>query len=199
MFTGIVEETGQLIAAHKDHGARRMQVRGNVLAGTNIGASIAINGACLSVVRCKNTTIEIVAIEETLRKTTLETLPVGSPVNLERAMQLQQRLDGHLVLGHVDCTAPIATVEKEGTARLYTIELAEIHLPYVTPTGSITIDGISLTVARLAGNHLTVAIIPHTFDQTACGTWQVGTRVNVEFDVVGKYVVRQQELSAHAH
>ncbi len=198
MFTGIVEETGRLVAAHMDRGARLMQIRGDRLAHTENGSSIAVNGVCLTAVNCVDTTVEVVAVEETLRKTTLGSLVIGSPINIERAMRLKHRLAGHLVLGHIDTTAPIIPVRKEGTERLFVIQLAVMHLPYVIPTGSITLDGISLTVARIEGTHLTVAVIPHTFDHTACATWQVGARVNVEFDVVGKYVARQLELGATA-
>ena len=198
MFTGIVEETGLLVAADMHRGARRMKVRGDRLANSEIGSSIAVNGACLSAVGCVDTTVEVVAVQETLSKTTLGSIAVGSPVNLERAMQLHHRLDGHLVLGHVDCTAPIVRAHKERTERLFTIQLSDADLPYVVPTGSITLDGISLTVARLKGAYLTVTVIPHTFDHTACATWKVGTKVNVEFDVVGKYVARQLKLGVTA-
>ena len=174
-----------------DGGGKRLRIRAAVSGHLAIGRSIAINGVCQTVIETSHDTFVVVAVEETLRKTTLGSLFSGLPVNLERAMLLQDRLDGHLVQGHIDATALITQVCKERTARLYTVELGAEHLRYVIPVGSIALDGISLTVAHIDGVRITVSIIPHTFDHTACSTWCAGSRVNVEFDMLGKYVASQ--------
>ncbi len=193
MFTGIVEAVGQISRACAEGGAKKIRIETDLAAELAIGQSIAVNGVCLSVLSATEQEFEVVAVEETLRKSTLDALQAGTPVNLERAMRLHDRLDGHLVLGHVDTTAPVSRLSSARGSRLYRVQLGEAQMQYVIPTGSIALDGISLTVARLDESGIAVSIIPHTYEHTACSTWAADRLVNVEFDAVGKYVARHME------
>ena len=195
MFTGIIEEVGQLVEVVPFGGGRKLKIKSKFAARLKPDESVAVNGACQTVVAADEETFEVVAIEETLRKTTFGAFQAGMPLNLERAMPMNGRLDGHFVLGHVDATGTVVSVEQEETNWLMEIAFEDSYAPYIIPVGSITIDGISLTVARLSGNHLTVAIIPHTYEHTNVSTWKAGAAVNLEFDMIGKYVVRWLENS----
>ena len=190
MFTGIIEEVGAVAAVRDLGGGRRLTLKAEMAPALRPDQSVSINGACQTVVAAGAETFDVVAVEETLRKTTFGSLAVGQPVNLERALQPTGRLDGHFVQGHVDATGEVLAVEKEQTNWLYRVRFDARFAPYLIPVGSITLDGISLTVARLEETTLTVAIIPHTYEHTTVQTWQPGTRVNLEFDLIGKYVVR---------
>ena len=190
MFTGIIEEVGRLVEITPFGGGRKLRIKSNFASQLRVDQSVAVNGACQTVVAADDETFEVVAIEETLRKTTFGSFVDDMPVNLERAMPTNGRLDGHFVLGHVDATGTVESVEQEETNWLIEVSFDEQYEAYVIPVGSITIDGISLTVARLERNRLTVAIIPHTYEHTNVSKWQVGTKVNLEFDMIGKYVVR---------
>lgn len=190
MFTGIIEEVGTIAAVRDLGGGRRLSVEAKMAPELRPDQSVAINGVCQTVVAVEATTFEVVAVEETLRKTTVGALTAGMPVNLERTLQPTGRLDGHFVQGHVDATGTVIAVEKEQTNGLYRIRFEAQFAPYLIPVGSITLDGISLTVARLDEQELTVAIIPHTYQNTNVSTWKPGTRLNMEFDMIGKYVVR---------
>jgi riboflavin synthase len=190
MFTGIIEEVGTLAAVRTLGGGRRLTIEARMAPALRPDQSVAVNGVCQTVVAVHETTFEVVAVEETLRKTTLGRLATGAPLNLERALQPTGRLDGHFVQGHVDAAGTVAAVEKEQTNWLFRIRFDPHFAPYLIPVGSIALDGISLTVARLAEADLTVAVIPHTYDHTNVSTWTPGTPVNLEFDMIGKYVVR---------
>ena len=189
MFTGIIEEVGKIAAVRDLGGGRRLRVEAKMTPELRPDQSVAINGVCQTVVAVEGTTFDVVAVEETLRKTTVGALTAGMPVNLERALQPTGRLDGHFVQGHVDATGTVAAVEKEQTNWLYRVRFDPQFAPYLIPVGSIALDGISLTVARLDETDLTVAIIPHTYTHTTVATWKPGTCVNMEFDMIGKYVV----------
>lgn len=189
MFTGIIEEVGSLVAIEDLGGGRRFTVASKMAPALMPDQSVAINGVCQTVVRVEDDTFEVVAIEETMRKTTFGALKDGDPVNLERAMQPTGRLDGHFVQGHVDATGTVDAIEEEATSRLYRIRFDTRYATYLIPVGSITVDGISLTVARVGEGTFTVAIIPHTFEHTNVPTWKPGLKVNLEFDMIGKYVV----------
>ncbi len=189
MFTGIIEEVGQIARIDPLKGGRRLTIRANFAGALRPDQSVAVNGVCLTVVATEAQTFTVEVVEETLRKTTLGRLTEGMPVNLERALPADGRLDGHFVQGHVDTTGEVVAVEEEATDRLYRIRFPRALRPYLIPTGSIAIDGISLTVARLEEETLTVAIIPHTFRKTNVPTWRPGTPVNLEFDMIGKYVI----------
>ncbi len=189
VFTGIVEETGRIVRIEPLGAGRRLTIRANFADALRPDQSVAVNGVCLTVVEATASTFTVEVVAETLRKTTLGYLAEGMPVNLERALPATGRLDGHFVQGHVDTTGEVIAVTKETTDRLYRIRFPRAFRPYLIPTGSIAIDGISLTVARLEEETLTVAIIPHTFRKTNVPTWKPGTPVNLEFDMIGKYVV----------
>lgn len=196
MFTGIIEETGAITGSAEHGGGRALRITANLAASLKPGQSISINGACQTVVQRQDDTFSVIAVAETLRKTTLGSLRDGMLVNLERALQPTGRMDGHLVQGHVDATGTIRKAQDDGASKLFHIAFDPQYARYVIPVGSITIDGISLTVAHLETSSLAVAIIPHTYAHTNCKTWQPGTHVNLEFDMVGKYVVRYLEHHA---
>ncbi|WP_022834462.1 riboflavin synthase [Salisaeta longa] len=190
MFTGIIEEVGRIHAVQARDGGRRLTIAASFADALSVDESVSINGACQTVVRADADTFDVVSIEETLRKTTFGALEAGDAVNLERALQPGDRLDGHFVQGHVDGTGTVVDVTREGTDWLYTVEYPADKAAYLIPVGSVALDGISLTVARLTNETLTVAIIPHTYAHTTVAEWAAGTPVNIEFDMVGKYVVR---------
>ena len=193
MFTGIVEEVGRIEAVEQLDGGRRFTVGCGFASELEVDQSVSINGACHTVVRAGDGIFDVDSVEETLEKTTLGALKSGDPVNLERAMRPDQRLDGHIVQGHVDGTGAIESVEKLADSRLYRIAYDPTFARYLIPVGSITVDGISLTVARLDSHVFTVSIIPHTYRLTNVSTWEVGGKVNLEFDLIGKYVARWME------
>ncbi len=196
MFTGIIEETGRIRQIEDLDGGRKLTIEASFAGDLRPDESVSINGACQTVVRNDDTSFDVVTIEETLRKTTFGALEEGQPVNLERAMKAGGRLDGHFVQGHVDATGEVVDVEREDTDWLYRIRFDREYRRYLIPVGSVALDGISLTVARLDSNELTVAIIPHTYEKTNVSSWQKGTPVNLEFDMIGKYVVGFMEQQA---
>ena len=186
MFTGIVEERGTVRAISPT----RLEVACRTVAGdAGIGASIAINGVCLTVVERSDTHLAFDLSEETLRRTSFARLAPGDAVNLERPLTLSSRLGGHLVQGHVDGVGEVMRLERteDGGAWL-TVRLPEELARYIVEKGSVGVDGISLTVAALAGDAFSVALIPHTLDVTTLGTVEVGHPVNLEVDVIARYV-----------
>jgi riboflavin synthase len=194
MFTGIVEERGEVRALD----AHRLDVACRTVIGDSpIGASLAVNGVCLTVVRRDGDGLAFDLSEETLERTSLRRLGSGHPVNLERPMELGGRLGGHLVQGHVDAVGEIIAVapETDGGARL-TVRVPEALMRYVVEKGSITVDGVSLTVAERHDDAVAIALIPHTLDVTTLGAARPGDPVNLEMDVIAKYV--EGLLAAHA-
>ena len=191
MFTGIVEELGavQTLRLLPDSGLLTIQ-GSKVLEGTQLGDSIAVNGVCLTVVRQERAEFTVDIMAETLAKTNLGDLKPGSRVNLERALQLQSRLGGHLVSGHVDGVGKLQRITPWGIAKLLEISADPSLLSVVLPKGSIAIDGISLTVIDVEADYFTVSLIPHTFKETTLGLKSVGSVVNLETDLIGKYVAR---------
>lgn len=189
MFTGIIEEVGRIVQVRDLGGGKRLTIQAHMTPELRPDQSVSVNGACQTVVSTTADTFDVVAVEETLRKTTLGGFTGGQAVNLERAMRTDGRLDGHLVQGHVDGVGHITATETLDTSWLYRLSFPEQFRPYLIPVGSITIDGISLTVARLDAQELTVSIIPHTYQNTIVPQWKVGRTVNLEFDLIGKYVV----------
>lgn len=189
MFTGLVEETGIVKTTSRRGMAVRFAISANEVAqDLAVDDSIAINGVCLTAVSVAGKMFEVEAVEETLRKTTLGQLMVGVRVNLERALRFSDRLGGHLMQGHVDGVGKVTAVQAQDGGTLLSVRLPQEKLKYVICEGSIAIDGVSLTVARLQGDVITISLIPHTLEKTILGELQVGSRVNVEVDLIGKYV-----------
>ena len=193
MFTGIVEELGVVKIMDKNlAGARLVILAKTILNDLEQGASVSVNGACLTVVEESKETQQFAldVSPETLGVTTLGALAPGSPVNLERAMKLSDRIGGHLVSGHVDAIGTIAGRQQEGNAIVLTIQAPPEILRYCVAKGSITVDGISMTINQVQNSAFTLAVIPHTAKATTLGIKQSGDHVNLESDLIGKYVER---------
>ena len=189
MFTGLIEEIGSISSKRSIGNGLRFGVRANkIMDGLAIGDSVNINGVCQTVVAISGNIFEFDTVEETLRKTTLATFVQSTAVNLERALLVSARLGGHFVLGHVDCTGTIININKLSTGYEVSVQFPTEFERYIIPVGSIAVDGVSLTVAELHNNIFKVAIIPHSWCETIFGTSRVGNTVNLEFDVLGKYV-----------
>lgn len=193
MFTGIIEEKGCLRAATPARDGRRLVVACSFAAELRVDQSVAVNGACLTATQVGDGAFEATAVQETLAKTTLGALAPGAPVNLERALQPTRRLDGHIVQGHVDGTGEIVSIESPSEGFLCRIAYDPACAHLLVPAGSVAVDGISLTVARLGEATFTVAVVPHTRALTNAGSWKAGDRVNLEFDLIGKYIARGME------
>lgn len=191
MFTGIIEELGTVKALRREAGAARLTLSAaKVLDGTALGDSICVNGVCLTVVQMNSTEFSADVAVETLRVTNLGDLQAGRKVNLERALQLSARIGGHLVTGHVDAVGRVREKREEGNGWRIFIDAPASVLRYVIKKGSIAIDGISLTVADVDSAGFAIAMIPHTAKLTTLGFKTAGDSVNLESDIIGKYVER---------
>lgn len=189
MFTGIIEEMGTLVRMEAGSAQSRLEVKAQqVLEEVKLGDSIAVNGVCLTVVQFDNSGFCADVMDETLKKSNLGSLKPGARVNLERALRLSDRLGGHLVQGHVDGQGVIRRVEPVGIARLYYISAGPEVMRYVVAKGSVAVDGISLTVVERDDNGFSVSLIPHSAAHTTLGFKQSGDSVNLESDIVGRYV-----------
>lgn len=188
MFTGIIETLGTIQEIQKEKDNIHITVDSSITAELQIDQSVAHNGICLTVVALKDTSYTVTAIDETIKKTNLGSWKIGDSVNLERAMKLGDRLDGHIVQGHVDQTGTCIAVKETGGSWLYTFEYDEALNNLTIEKGSITVNGVSLTVVDSKKNQFSVAIIPYTHEHTNFNTFEVGTQINLEFDVIGKYV-----------
>ena len=189
MFTGIVEEMGTVRRLNQSPNRCELELSATkVLEGTQIGDSIAVNGVCLTVIRMDKDHFTADVMPETLRRSNLGQLKTGSKVNLERAMAADGRFGGHIVAGHIDGTGTIRSMQPEGNAMLVTISATPELLRYVVEKGSIAIDGISLTVAKVSHTDFTVSLIPHTGEETTLLKHRSGEIVNLETDIIGKYV-----------
>lgn len=190
MFTGIIETLGEVIAIEKEQQNLHLQIKSSFAQELKIDQSVAHNGVCLTVVNLDESTHTVTAIDETLKKTNLGMLQVGDIVNLERGMPMNARLDGHIVQGHVDQTATCTNIiDEEGSVRFtfaYDVSQGNITIE----KGSITVNGVSLTVVDSAESYFSVAIIPYTLEHTTFKHIKKGDTVNLEFDVIGKYVAR---------
>jgi riboflavin synthase len=187
MFTGIVEETGEVLDITETAEGKRLRLS-TTFDGLSVGQSISVSGACLTVEEFDDDSFEVFTATETLEKTYLGELAVGDVVNLERALPADGRFDGHFVQGHVDATATVTDIERLGDDWEFTFELPADLAPYVVDKGSITVDGISLTVAAEDGEEFAVAIIPETYNITTLSEKSVGDPVHLEVDVIAKYV-----------
>lgn len=196
MFTGLVEELGRVVGLDPVGDGIRLRLAADAVMGDiEMGASIAVNGVCLTVVEFDDASFAVDAVPETMDRTSLGALSPGSTVNLERAVRASDRLGGHIVQGHVDATTTITKIESyDDDSWRYHFALDADTAPYVVEKGSITLDGISLTVASLDADEFSIAVIPHTAAVTTLGSRQVGDLVNIEVDVLAKYVERQLTL-----
>lgn len=194
MFTGIVETLGIISDIKKDQENIHLTIQTNITNELKIDQSVAHNGVCLTVVNLFDDKHVVTAIKETIDKTTLGLWQIGDKVNIERAMKLGDRLDGHIVQGHVDQTAICTNIEDKEGSWEFTFEYDTALNNITIEKGSITINGTSLTVVNSKKDSFSVAIIPYTYENTIFHTFEVGTKVNLEFDVVGKYIARMYEL-----
>ncbi len=204
MFTGLVEEVGKISKIETKGSGLTLSIRGSkVMNDLSIDDSISVNGACQTVIAVKGDEFRVDTVKETLLKTTLGSFKVGDSVNLERALQVTDRLGGHIVQGHVDCVGRVhsITTVSGGGWELW-ISFPDQFAKYVVPVGSICINGVSLTVARVRNNMCMLAIIPHTLAVTTIGALTVNAQVNIEFDILAKYVenmisIKKQSSSAY--
>jgi len=191
MFTGIIQGQGRLAAARQSGWERIFSIRALfALDDLTVGESIAVNGACLTVENGKEGLFTAYASEETLSRTNLSLLRPDASVNLERALAIGQRLGGHLVSGHVDCLATVQSVRDAGQSLLFRLAFPAEYGELVIPKGSVALDGVSLTVNNCGNDWLEVNVIPETRRATTLASWAPGTRVNMEADMIGKYVLR---------
>lgn len=190
MFTGIIEEIGEIIDLKKEGSNVHFTIKSALSNTLKIDQSVAHNGVCLTVIKKNKTTHTVTAIKETLDITTLGSLQIGSKINLERAMQAGARLDGHMVQGHVDQTAFITKITPKNGSWDVHFKFHKTPKFTLVDKGSVCIDGTSLTVVKATKSSFSVSIIPYTFEHTIFHTYQVGVAVNIEFDVIGKYVER---------
>lgn len=189
MFTGIVEERGTVASLVDLGDAMRVRIRADkVLQDSELGASISVNGICLTVAERGDDWFEADVMAETLRRTSLGKLVADSPVNLERAARVDSRLGGHIVQGHVDGTGEVAAIEPSEQWTVMAIEVPAELTRYMVEKGSITVDGVSLTIVSVTDSRFTISLIPTTLAETNLGAKQVGDRVNIEVDVLAKYV-----------
>ena len=189
MFTGIVEEVGKISEFHKSaQGARIVVECKTVLENLNLGDSVAVDGCCQTIIEIRNNSFSAELSPETLKMITFASAKIGGEVNLERALTPTSRLGGHIVQGHVDCLGKFLKSEKFDNFYNLTFELPKIESKYVVNKGSIAINGVSLTVARVLGNAFTVAVIPHTYKNTTLKNLSAGDAVNIETDILGRYV-----------
>lgn len=191
MFTGIVEEVGKITEARRGTSATRLSVQAGVVAsGTDVGQSVSVSGVCLTVVAKFGMRLAFDVVAETMNRSTLRTARIGDLVNLERALPVGGRIGGHFVLGHVDGTGKVVSITDKGTARVVRISAPPEIIRLVLPKGSIAVDGISLTVVDVDQDSFSIWLIPHTFRNTTFRERREGEYVNLEVDILGKYVDR---------
>lgn len=197
MFTGIIEDIGIVTNLREEQDNLHITVKSALTNELKIDQSVAHNGVCLTVVNIENDQYTVTAIKETLDKTNLKALRINDKVNLERAMKLGERLDGHIVQGHVDQTAVCTNIEQQNGSWVFTFKYDSRLNNITIEKGSITVNGTSLTVVNSQKDSFSVAIIPYTYNHTNFNMLEVGTEVNLEFDVLGKYVSRLLELKSN--
>ena len=190
MFTGIIEEIGKIVRIEREQANLHLYVKSSFTNELKIDQSVAHNGVCLTVVTINGDVYQVTAIAETLAKTHLGSLQVGDAINLERGMLLNTRLDGHIVQGHIDQTGTCSAIQEEAGSTRFTFEYDPSTGNVVIEKGSITVNGVSLTVVDATRDSFSVAVIPYTLAHTNLQHLQIGSIVNLEFDVIGKYVAR---------
>jgi riboflavin synthase len=188
VFTGIVEHRGSVLSVERSNGGMRLVVDTGPLSAIPLGGSISVNGVCLTAVDAPFGQVVLDLVAETLDRSTLGGLQPGDPVNLERPMPADGRFDGHIVQGHVDGVGEILVIEEEGEGKRMRIRVPADLSRYLVEKGSVTIDGVSLTVAAVDGKEIEVALIPHSLEVTTLGLRTMGEKVNLEVDVLAKYV-----------
>ncbi|ASZ11387.1 riboflavin synthase [Chitinophaga pendula] len=196
MFTGIVESLGEVITTRKEGTNLVISVQSSLAPELKIDQSVAHNGVCLTVTAIQENSYEIVAVAETLQKTNLGQLAPGQKVNLERAMAFNGRIDGHLVQGHVDSVGECISKTAQDGSWLYRFRFPTAFAALVVEKGSLCVNGVSLTVFDVTHNECSVAIIPYTYQHTNLSAISAGSTVNLEFDILGKYVQRQLQVTA---
>lgn len=196
MFTGIIEDIGVVTRLNKEKENLQISIKSNITSELKIDQSVSHNGVCLTVVEINDDEYTVTAIKETLDKTNLDKLKVNDKVNLERAMKLGDRLDGHIVQGHIDQTAVCTNIKEENGSWIFTFKYDSKLNNITIEKGSITINGTSLTVVNSKKDSFSVAIIPYTFEHTNFNTFKIRTVVNLEFDVLGKYVSKLLKANA---
>ena len=195
MFTGIIETIGKVIELKKEGSNLHLIVQSSLSNELKIDQSVSHNGVCLTVVEVSGNTHRVTAIDETLKKTNLGLLQIGDEINLERCTKIGDRLDGHIVQGHVDQTGECVSVEEQNGSWLYTFQYSPSKNNLLVEKGSVCINGISLTAFNANGNLFSVAIIPYTHEHTNIKHIMKGSLVNLEFDIIGKYVARMTEFT----
>jgi riboflavin synthase len=190
MFTGIIETMATVIGAERKGTLLELTLQSGISAQLHIDQSVSHNGVCLTVIDVLDDTHRVQLVEETLRRSAFGQTGIGDSINLERAMPADGRFEGHIVQGHVDCTGHVLSIDNG----MYTIGYPAEYARFLVQKGSVCVDGVSLTVAGLGDNTFSVAIIPYTYDHTTFGSYSEGDRVNLEFDILGKYLLRMQEL-----
>ncbi len=190
MFTGIIETLGLVTKLEKEGENLHLHIQSEISSSLKIDQSVSHNGVCLTVIAVDADTHIVTAIQETLQKSALGKLQVGDQVNLERAMKIGDRLDGHMVQGHVDTTARCTGIQEQDGSWFFSFAYDPVPELLTVEKGSITIDGVSLTVVNSGQNSFDVAIIPYTYQHTRFNTYEKGQKVNLEFDIIGKYVAR---------
>ena len=193
MFTGIVEQIGSVLDVAEQAEGRRLVLSGQGLVDVPVGASIAVNGVCLTAVKVEDERVTVEVIPETLNRTNLGEVGTGGRVNLERPMRADGRFDGHIVQGHVDGVGVVSAINHDDGGTLMTVEAPAGLMTFIVEKGSITVDGVSLTVAAMTERSFSVALIPHTLEFTTLGLRKPGDTVNLENDVIAKYVERLLE------
>jgi riboflavin synthase len=193
LFTGIIETLGEIAQIKKEQGNLHISIKSDISKDLKIDQSVAHNGVCLTVVDLKDGEHTVTAIDETLQKTNIGDLKVGDLVNLERCMQMNGRLDGHIVQGHVDQTAKCINLQEANGSWIFTFEYDATKGNVTVEKGSVCVNGISLTVVNSGANTFSVAIIPYTFEHTNLQNVKPGDFVNIEFDIIGKYVAKMME------
>lgn len=190
MFTGIIETVGEIISIECLGGDMRFRIKTgiDIQASLNTGDSIAVNGVCLTVIRKDTEMIDVDVSNESLSCTALGDYVAGSRVNLERALALSERLDGHLVSGHVDGTASVVQIDDDGRSKRMIFESQDTIVRYIVKKGSVSIDGTSLTVNTVENNQFSINVIPHTLNHTIMSDYRIGTSVNVEVDIIARYI-----------
>lgn len=194
MFTGIIETLGVVTKLENENENLHLTIKSDITTELKIDQSVAHNGVCLTVVQIDGNEYVVTAIKETLKKTNLGNLQVGNEINLERAMKLGSRLDGHIVQGHVDEVGVCKSIQDENGSVIFTFKYGLANSNTTIEKGSITVNGVSLTVINSKEDEFSVAIIPYTLENTTFKHFKVGTKVNLEFDVIGKYVAKLMSL-----